>query len=68
MEEHREELFSILEQLQEAEYRAIEKKSEFSLKETISLGHEITEHGIKPKKEKIGAIVLIKPPTSIKEL
>ena len=54
-EKHREKLFKILEQLQEAGYRASEKKPEFFLKETTWLRHEITQHGIKPNKEKIKA-------------
>ena len=67
-DKHREKLFKILKQLQEDGYRASEKKSVFFLKETIWLGHEITEHGIKLNKEKIEAILQSKSPTSCKEL
>ena len=65
---HRGKLFTILEQLQEAGYGASEKKSEFCFKEIIWLGHKIIEHGLKPNKEKIKAILQLKPPTSCQEL
>ena len=43
-------------------------ESKTFLQETIWLGHEITEHGKKPKKDKIKAILKFKSPTSCKEL
>ena len=59
-EKHREKLFEILEQLQKAWYRASEKNSEFFLKKTTWLGHDITEHRNKPNKEKIKSYIAIK--------
>ena len=59
---------TIFEQLQEAGYRASEKKSEFFLKETRWLGHEKTKRETKPNKEKLKAILQIKSPISTKEL
>ena len=41
-EKHRTKLFAILEKLQEAGYIARERKTEFYLKETNWLGHEIS--------------------------
>ena len=68
-DEHWENLFKKLKQLQEAEYRANEKKSEFLLKKIICMEDEITDYGIKPNKEKIKKTVLqLNPPISYKEL
>ena len=50
--EHEKKLFEILKKLENAGYRASERKSEFFLNKTKWLGHEIDEMGIKPNKEK----------------
>ena len=53
--EHETKLFDILEQLENAGYRASERKSEFFLNRTKRLWHEVDETGIKPnKKSNIG--------------
>ena len=50
--EHENKLFDVLKKLEDAGYRASEKKSEFFLNKTKWLGHEIDETGIKPNKKK----------------
>ena len=62
---HRMKLFTIKEKLQEAGYRASQKKTDFFLEETTRLGHGISGHGIKQKNK---AIVELKPPTSSEEM
>ena len=64
----RKKVFKILKILEEAGYSASEKKSEYLLKETIWLGYVITEHRIKPSKEKTQAMLQLKSATSCKEL
>ena len=66
--EHEKKLFDILGKMEEAGYRASEKKSEFFLKKTKWLGNEIDETGIKPNKEKVKAILEIKHPENQKQL
>ena len=61
---HRKKFFIILKKLQEAGYRANEEKYEAFLIETIWLRHEVTEHGRKPNREKINAILQLKSPKS----
>ena len=65
---HREKLFKTPEEIQEAGYRASEKKSEHFLKKTFWLVHVITEHGTKPNKEKIKTKLQLRPTTSCEEL
>ena len=60
--------FTKLKELQEDGYRASEKKSKFFLEETTLLELKITEHGIKPNKEKMKMILQLKPPASSKAL
>ena len=67
-DKHREKLFKIRTKLLEAGCRARERKSEFFLQETIWLGYEITEHGIKMDKDMIKATLELKSPKSCKEL
>ena len=64
---HRKKLFRLLERYQEAVYTAGEKETEKFLKETTWLGHESTEHGIKPNKEKMTASFYLKLPISSKK-
>ena len=66
--EHEKKLFEILKKLENAGYRASEKKSEFFLNKTKWLGHEIDEIGIKPNKEKVKAILELKHPENQKQL
>ena len=66
--EHEKKLFDVLRKLQDAGYRASEKKLEFFLNKTKWLGHEIDEAGIKPNTEKVKAILDLKPPENQKQL
>ena len=67
-EEHENKLFNILKKLEDAGYRAKERKSEFFLNKTKWLGHEIDETGIKPNKEKVKAILDLKHSENQKQL
>ena len=51
--DHEKKLFDVLKKLEDAGYRASEKKSEFFQNKMKWLGHEIDEEGIKPNKEKV---------------
>ena len=66
--EHEKKLFDVLKKLQDAGYRASERKSEFFLNRTKWLGHEIDETGTKPNTEKIKAILDLKHPENQKQL
>ena len=66
--EHEKKLFDILKKLENAGYRASERKSEFFLNKTKWLGHEIDETRIKPNKEKVKAILELKHPKNQKQL
>ena len=66
--EHEKKLFDVLRKLQDAGYRASERKSEFFLNKTKWLGHEIDETGIKPNTEKVKAILDLKSPENQKQL
>ena len=66
--EHEKKLFDVLKKLKDAGYRASERKSEFFLKCTKWLGHEIDETGIKLNKEKVKAILELKHPENQKQL
>ena len=56
-QDHEKKLFDVLNKLEKAGYRASKKKSEFSMKQTKCLGHEIDGNGVKPNKEKVKAIL-----------
>ena len=66
--EHEKKLFDVLRKLQDAGYRASERKSEFFLNKTKWLGHEIDETEIKPNTEKVKAILDLKHPENQKQL
>ena len=66
--EHEKKLFDVLKKLEDAGYRASERKSDFFLNSTIWLGHEIDKTGIKPNKEKVKAIPGLKHPETQKQL
>ena len=61
-------MFDVLKKLENAGYRASEKKSEFFQNKIKWLGHEIDEDGIKPNKEKVKAILDLKHPENPKQL
>ena len=65
--EHTRKLHSVLTKLENEGYRA-SKKSKFYQKETLWLGHTISQDGIRPNKEKTDAISKLEPPTSTKTL
>ena len=67
-QDHEKKLFDVLDKLEKAGYRASKKKSEFFMKETEWLGHEINENGIKPNDAKVEAILKLKPPEFTKDL
>ena len=67
-EEHTRKLYSVLTKLEDEGYRASKKKSKFYQKETIWLGHTISQDGIRPNKEKTDAINKLEPPTNTKTL
>ena len=60
--EHQNKLFDVLNSLEDAGYRASERKFEYFLNKTKWLGHEIDETGSKPNKEKVKAILDLKHP------
>ena len=66
--EHEKKLFEILKKLENAGYRASERKFKFFLNKTKWLVHEIDEMGIKPNKEKVKAILELKHPENQKQL
>ena len=68
IEEHDRELREVLTKLQEAGYRASERKTELFKKELTWLGYLINQEGVKPIKDKTDAITKLKDPTNTKEL
>ena len=66
-EEHEKNLFDVLNKLEKVGYRASKRKSEFVMKQTKWLGHEIDENEIKPNEEKMVAILKMKSPNNTKE-
>ena len=67
-EEHTRKLYSVLTKLENEGYKASKKTSKFYQKETIWLGHTISQDGIRPNKEKTDAINKLEPPTNAKAL
>ena len=68
IEEHERELREVLTKLQEAGYRASERKTEMFKKELTWLGYLINQNGVKPIQDKTDAITKLKAPTNAKEL
>ena len=67
-EDYTRKLYSVLSKLENEGYRASKKTSKFYQKETIMIGHTISQNGIRPNKEKTDAINNLKPPTNTKTL
>ena len=67
-EEHTRKLYSVLTKLENEGNKASKTKSKFYRKETIWLGHTISQEGIRPKKEKTDAINKLEHPTNTKTL
>ena len=68
IEEHEREVREVLTKLQEAGYRASERKTELFKKELTWLGYLIHQNGVKPIQDKTDAITKLKAPTNTKEL
>ena len=66
--QHTQKLESILTKLENEGYKASKKKPNFYQKETVWLGHTISQDGIRPNKEKTDAINKLNPPTNTKTL
>ena len=66
--DHEEKLIDVLRKLENAGYRAKERKSEFFQNKTRWLGHKIDEDGIIPNKEKVKTILDLKHPENPKQL
>ena len=67
-EEHTQKLEAVLTKLENKGYEASKKKSQFYQKETVWLGHTISQDGIRPNKEKTDAINKLNPPINTKTL
>ena len=59
---HEMKLFDVLNKLEKAGYRASKKKSEFFMKQTKWLGHEIAENGVKSNEGKVEALLTLNLP------
>ena len=68
IEEHEQELCDVLSKLQDAGYRASEKKTKLFKKELTWLGYQKYKNGVKPNRDKTEAIRKLKAPTNTKEL
>ena len=74
IEDHEKELREVLSKLQDAGYRASEKKllekekTELFKKELTWLGYYISQNGVKPIKDKTEAITKLEAPKNVKEL
>ena len=68
IEDHEKEVWEVLTKLQNAGYRASEKKTELFKKELTWLGILINQNGVKPVKDKTEAITKSTAPKNVKEL
>ena len=68
IEEHEKEVREVLMKLQNAGYRASEKKTELFKKELTWLGYFINQDGVKPIRDKTEAITKLTAPNNVKEL
>ena len=68
IEYHEKELREVLTKLQNAGYRASEKKTELFKKELTWPGYYINQNGVKPIKDKTEAITKLEAPKNVKEL
>ena len=68
IEEHQQELREVLLKLQEADYRASERKTELFKKELTWLGYQIKQIRVKPIQDKSEVITKLKAPTNTNEL
>ena len=68
IDEYEREVREVLTKLQNAGYRASERKTEFFKQEITWLGYHINQSGVKPIKDKTEAITKLKAPKYTKEL
>ena len=68
IEDHEREVREVLTKLQNAGYRASEKKTELLKKELTWLGYYINREGVKLIKDKTEAITKLEAPKNVKEL
>ncbi len=68
LEDHLEKLEEVLRQLRDAGLKVNAAKSTFCTLEIECLGYVLTRDGIKPKSNKVQAILAIKPPTGVRQL
>ena len=68
IEEHKKEVREVLMKLQNAAYRASEKKTELFKKELTWFGYFINRDGVKPIRDKTEAITKLTAPNNVKEL
>ena len=68
IEDHEKEVREVLMKLQNAGYRASEKKTELFKKQLTWLGYFINQNGVKPNKDKTEAITKLAAPKNVKEL
>ena len=68
IDDHEKELREVLKKLQNAGYRASEKKTELFKKELTWLGYFINQNGVKPIEDKTEAITKLAAPKNVKEL
>ena len=68
IDEHEREVREVLNKLQNAGYRASEKKTELFTQELTWLGYHINQNGVKPIKDKTEVITKLSAPKNAKEL
>jgi hypothetical protein len=68
LEDHLEKLEKVLGQLCKAGLKVNAAKSTFCTLEIEYLGYVLTRDGIKPQRNKVQAILMIKPPTGVRQL
>ncbi len=66
-EEHYEEVTEVLNIVEENGYRASLEKSKFFQKSATWCGFDIDENGIRPKNNRVEAVLKIEPPRTLKE-
>lgn len=66
--DHLTDLEETLKELRQASLSLKEKKCAFEVREEHFLGYHITLEGIKPRMEKVEAVINMTPPKSIKEV
>ena len=68
IDEHEQEVLEVLNKLQNARYRASEKKNELLKQELTWLGYHINQSGVKPIKDKTEAMTKLSAPKNPKDL